>query len=163
MRKDFALVLSIGLLATGVAACGGSSGSSSSASNTSAAVAAAATTTTGGATTATSSASHAGAGVGSHASSKLSISAPKSGALMFSTAHLSAKAGTVVVTFTNNSPEDHNFTVVQGTDGSMVGATPTFSGGSKTLTLHLKAGKYTYYCSVPGHRQAGMEGTLTVT
>ena len=37
-----------------------------------------------------------------------------------------------------------------------------FSGGSKTLSLNLKPGTYKFYCSVPGHRQAGMEGTLTV-
>jgi len=30
------------------------------------------------------------------------------------------------------------------------------------LTLDLKAGTYTFYCSVPGHRQAGMHGTLVV-
>jgi uncharacterized cupredoxin-like copper-binding protein len=46
--------------------------------------------------------------------------------------------------------------------GSNLGATPTFQGGSKTLTVTLKAGTYKFYCSVPGHRQAGMEGTLTV-
>jgi uncharacterized cupredoxin-like copper-binding protein len=44
-----------------------------------------------------------------------------------------------------------------------VGATPTFSGGSKTLVVHLKPGTYTFYCSVPGHRAAGMQGTLTVS
>jgi uncharacterized cupredoxin-like copper-binding protein len=44
----------------------------------------------------------------------------------------------------------------------VVGATPTFMGGTKTLKLTLKAGTYTYYCSVPGHRAAGMQGTLTV-
>ena len=44
----------------------------------------------------------------------------------------------------------------------MLGATPTFKGGSRTLTLKLKPGTYKFFCTVPGHRQAGMEGTLTV-
>jgi uncharacterized cupredoxin-like copper-binding protein len=44
----------------------------------------------------------------------------------------------------------------------VVGATRTFRGGSKILTLNLKPGTYKFYCSVPGHRTAGMEGTLTV-
>jgi uncharacterized cupredoxin-like copper-binding protein len=51
---------------------------------------------------------------------------------------------------------------VAGASGSVVGATPTFTGGSKSLTLHLKPGTYTFYCSVPGHRAGGMQGTLTV-
>jgi uncharacterized cupredoxin-like copper-binding protein len=45
----------------------------------------------------------------------------------------------------------------------MLGATPTFSGGSRVLSLNLKAGKYSFYCTVPGHQMAGMQGTLTVT
>ena len=36
------------------------------------------------------------------------------------------------------------------------------SGGSKTLSVNLKPGTYTFFCEVPGHRQAGMYGTLTV-
>jgi plastocyanin len=74
---------------------------------------------------------------------------------------LYARAGTVTITFTNTSPLEHNVTIAEGT--KVLGATPTFVGGSKTLTLTLKAGKYTFYCSVPGHRQAGMEGTLNVS
>jgi plastocyanin len=54
----------------------------------------------------------------------------------------------------------HNLTIEQGS--SVVGATPTFSGGSKTLTVTLKPGTYTFFCSVDGHRAAGMQGTLTV-
>jgi plastocyanin len=73
-----------------------------------------------------------------------------------------AKPGKVTVVFTNPSPIPHNFTVQQGTSGKVLGATPTFASGKKTLVLNLPAGKYTYYCSVPGHRQAGMVGTLTV-
>jgi uncharacterized cupredoxin-like copper-binding protein len=57
----------------------------------------------------------------------------------------------------------HNMTIQQGTSGPVLGATPTFQGGTKTLTLDLKPGTYTFYCSVPGHRAAGMQGTLTVS
>jgi uncharacterized cupredoxin-like copper-binding protein len=57
---------------------------------------------------------------------------------------------------------EHNVTV-ESSSGTIVGKTPTFAGGSKTLTLSsLKPGTYKFFCSVPGHRQAGMEGTLTV-
>jgi plastocyanin len=56
----------------------------------------------------------------------------------------------------------HNIMIQQGTDGRILGGTPTFQGGTKTVTLNLSAGTYTFFCSVPGHRQAGMQGTLTV-
>jgi uncharacterized cupredoxin-like copper-binding protein len=59
------------------------------------------------------------------------------------------------------APVEHNLTV-EGASGEKVGATPTFQGSSKTLKLTLKPGKYKFFCSVPGHRMAGMEGTLTV-
>jgi plastocyanin len=67
----------------------------------------------------------------------------------------------VTIALANSSPVEHNVTIAEGT--KVLGATPTFTGGSKAVTLKLKPGKYTFYCSVPGHRQAGMEGTLTVS
>jgi len=67
----------------------------------------------------------------------------------------------VTINFTNASPLEHNVTIAEGS--KVLGATPTFIGGSRTLTLTLKPGTYTFYCSVPGHRQSGMEGTLSVT
>ena len=36
-------------------------------------------------------------------------------------------------------------------------------GGTSTISVNLKPGKYTFFCPVPGHRQAGMQGTVTVT
>lgn len=57
----------------------------------------------------------------------------------------------------------HNVTIQQGTSGRVLGRTPTFNGGTKTLTVALKPGKYTFLCSVIGHRMAGMHGTLTIT
>jgi len=83
--------------------------------------------------------------------------------LKFDVSSLTApKAGTVTIVFTNHSVLGHNVTVQQGTHGKVLGHTPTFAHGRRTLVLHLTAGTYTYYCSVPGHRAAGMVGTLTV-
>jgi plastocyanin len=92
------------------------------------------------------------------------LAANANGQLMFDTNTLSVtpKAGKVTIVFTNQSPVPHNVTVANAA-GTVLGATPTFTGGSKTLVLSLAAGTYTYYCSVPGHRQAGMQGTLTVS
>jgi plastocyanin len=95
------------------------------------------------------------------ASTKLALAANPSGLLAYNTKQLSAKAGTVTITMANMSPLEHNVTVAEGS--KVLGATPTFKGASMTLTLKLKPGKYTFYCSVPGHRQAGMEGTLNVS
>jgi uncharacterized cupredoxin-like copper-binding protein len=93
-------------------------------------------------------------------SSSLKEEADPEGQLRYTTKNLSAKAGPVTISFANMSPLPHNMTIAQGT--KVLGATPTFQGGTKTLTLHLGPGTYVFYCSVPGHRQAGMEGKLTV-
>jgi plastocyanin len=74
---------------------------------------------------------------------------------------LTAKAGKDTFAFTNKSSVPHNFTIMQG--AKVIGATPTFAGGVKMLTLTLAAGSYTFECTVPGHAAAGMKGTLTVS
>jgi plastocyanin len=94
-------------------------------------------------------------------STSLKLAADSDGELGYNTKQLTAKAGRVTITMTNMSPIEHNVTLARGS--TVLGATPTFQGGSKSLTLNLKPGTYTFYCSVPGHRAAGMEGTLTVT
>jgi plastocyanin len=82
-------------------------------------------------------------------------------AIAFNTKTLTAKAGKVTIAFTNSGALEHNVTIAQGS--TVLGATPTFTAAVKNLTLTLKPGTYTFYCSVPGHRAAGMEGTLKVT
>jgi plastocyanin len=147
------LAVAAGLLV--LAGCGSSNSTSSSASTPTSA----ATPTTGSssATSSTPATAPAPAGGGS----ALSLSANPEGQLKYNTTSLTAKAGKVSIDFTNMSPVGHNVTVASSS-GAVVGATPTFEGGSKTLSLNLKPGTYKFYCSVPGHRQAGMEGTLTV-
>ncbi|HEY6522110.1 MAG TPA: plastocyanin/azurin family copper-binding protein [Solirubrobacteraceae bacterium] len=166
MFKQTALLLSAAALALGVAACGGSSSSSSSSSSSAAPAATSSAASTGSgtssatnATTSSSSAAAAGAG----GSSSLAIAANSSGSLSYDKKTLSAKAGKVTITMTNMSPIGHNITIQQGTSGAVLGSTPTFQGGTKSVSLTLKAGTYTFYCSVPGHRAGGMVGTLTVS
>lgn len=149
MRRTVLLALIVATTSLALAACGSSSKKSTSSS----------TSTPATSTSTPASSTPAAAG---KASQTLTIAANPSGQLRFTKSALTATAGKVTVQFTNDSPLQHNFTVQQGTSGPVLGATPTFSGGTKTLTLTLKAGTYTYFCSVPGHRQAGMQGTLTV-
>ena len=148
-----ALALAAALLA--LAGCGSSSSSSSSAST----AAEAPTTSSAAAPTTSSATSTTPAAAGG--SEKLSLEANPQGQLEYNTKSLSAKAGKVSIDFTNKAPLPHNVTI-ESSSGQQVGATPTFMGESKTLSVNLKPGTYKFFCSVPGHRQAGMEGTLTV-
>jgi plastocyanin len=100
-------------------------------------------------------------GAGAGASSSLQLAANPAGQLAYDTKQLSAKAGKVTITMANSSPLEHDVAVEQ--NGKVLGATPVFKGGTRTLTLNLKPGMYKFYCTVPGHRAAGMEGTLTVS
>lgn len=116
-----------------------------------------------GGSTSTTAATAPAAG-GTAAKSVLSLMANASGSLMFNTTSLTAKAGKVTIHFMNMAPEGHDLSVQQGTgaSGAVVGATGVFRGGTRTLTLTLKPGTYTFFCNVPGHRQAGMQGTIKV-
>jgi plastocyanin len=90
----------------------------------------------------------------------LEISADPGGALKFEQTSLEASAGEVTIDFTNDSSLQHNVTL----DGPGVEdeGTDTISGSSTSTTLELQAGTYTFYCSVDGHRAAGMEGKIVV-
>jgi plastocyanin len=150
LRKLSVLAIAAGVLA--FAGCGSSSSSTSSTPTPTSSTAPSATSST-----ATSSAPATSTG----ASSSLSLASNTEGQLKYDSSSLTAKAGKVSIAFTNQSPLAHNVTVASAT-GEVVGATPTFQGGEKTLSVTLKPGVYKFYCSVPGHRAAGMEGTLTV-
>ncbi|HEY7965624.1 MAG TPA: plastocyanin/azurin family copper-binding protein [Solirubrobacteraceae bacterium] len=91
----------------------------------------------------------------------LKLAANPSGQLAFDTKTLTAASSNVTIDFANASPLMHNVTIANGA-GKVLGATTTFIGGSRTLSLHLPPGTYTFYCSVAGHEQAGMKGTLIV-
>lgn len=89
------------------------------------------------------------------------VEADPSGSLAYTSDEASAQAGKVTVNFTNSSPVPHDVRIEDG-GGKDVGGTEVISESSESAKVDLKPGDYTFYCSVPGHRQGGMEGTLTV-
>jgi plastocyanin len=97
---------------------------------------------------------------GGAATRTLKVAADPS-ALKFDTGSLTAKAGKVTIDFDNPAPIPHDVRV-EASGGKELGGTKEVSSAKTTATVNLKPGTYTYFCSVPGHREAGMEGQLTV-
>ena len=79
------------------------------------------------------------------------------GQLAYKFKNASAKAGKVTVQSKNDASVPHDIALQGGPAGKVVSG-----GGTSTFTTNLKPGSYTFYCTVPGHEQAGMKGTLTV-
>ena len=93
-------------------------------------------------------------------SSVVKLTALSSG-LKYNTKVLRARAGKVKLVFTNLSTLHHNVRLEIGE--TEFGGTKTIGKGTTTTTVNLKKGKYNFYCSVPGHEDAGMHGTLIVS
>ena len=91
----------------------------------------------------------------------LTIMADPSGALAFTKSELTAKAGSGTLEFENASSTGHNVEI-EDASGEEVAETDTITADTTTAPVDLKPGTYTFYCNIPGHKEAGMEGTLTV-
>jgi plastocyanin len=144
MKKAVALAVLV-LASVALVACGGSSSD---------------TTSSGESGGAEKPAEEAGGG-GEAGGSIVKIAAASGTELSYTTKEASANAGQVSIEFENPQALQHDVTV-EDSSGKVLGATELVSEGSATATVNLKPGTYTFYCSVPGHRDAGMEGTLTV-
>jgi len=91
----------------------------------------------------------------------LKISTAPGAAMKYSTSSLRAKAGVVTIVMKNLSILPHDVGI-KGRGINVKGKVVP-KGGTSTVTARLKAGKYEFYCSVPGHEAAGMKGTLTIS
>lgn len=146
--KKVAALLALALVSTALVACGDDDGTT--------------TTETGGGEATNGAATGGGGGAGGGGGSAVAIEADPAGGLAYTTTEASAKTGDVKVDFTNPQPVGHDVDF-EDSSGEDVGATEVITESSESITLKdLKPGEYTFYCSVPGHREAGMEGTLTV-
>jgi uncharacterized cupredoxin-like copper-binding protein len=91
---------------------------------------------------------------------KLEIPADPSGGLAYTFGSAEAPAGSLEIDSPNESSIDHNI-ALEGAGVSEIG--PVVKNGAVSkINVDVKVGDYTFFCSVPGHRQGGMEGKLTV-
>ena len=144
MKKASAVLAVAALAVLGLTACGSSSNDNS-------------TTTAASTPASTTPASGGSAGGGS----TVDISTPGGSTLAYDQKDVSAKAGSVTINFDNKEALQHDVAVADSS-GKVLGQTDLVSSGTSNATVDLQPGTYTFYCTVPGHREAGMEGTLTV-
>lgn len=86
----------------------------------------------------------------------ISIPADPSGQLAFTFKSAEGKAGKITIQMPNKSGTMHDIAI----DGK--GKGPIVTNGTSSFSADFQPGTYTFYCTVPGHRQAGMQGKLTV-
>lgn len=144
MKKIALLVVAAALTLFALAGCGDDEQSSESGSAP---------------TTSTETGSPGGGGGGG--GETVAVSADPSGSLAYEQSSLEAKAGSPTFEFANESSTPHDFTI-EDSSGLEIAGTEVISGDSTELTVDLEAGDYTFFCTIGGHRPAGMEGTLTV-
>jgi plastocyanin len=88
---------------------------------------------------------------------KLAASATE---LAFDTTELSSEPGEVTIDFENPAALEHNVAIEK--EGEKIAESETIANGKTSVTANLAPGTYTFLCTIPGHAEAGMEGTLTV-
>lgn len=146
--KKLAALLVLALASLAIVACGGDDDE---------------TTTTATNETTSGAAAEGGekAGGGEGGGATLSFEADPNGDLAYTTTEASTEAGKVTIDFNNPQSLTHDV-AIEGSSGETVAQTDLIGKEETSTTANLKPGTYTFYCSVPGHREAGMEGTLTV-
>jgi plastocyanin len=148
--KKVAALLALALAAVALVACGDDNGTTTTQTTNESGGAAGGTTEPGG--------KQGGDGGGAAA---VKFEADPGGALAYTTTEASSKAGDVTLEFDNPQPVPHDV-AIEDSGGKTVGQTELITESSTSTAVDLKPGSYTFYCSVPGHREAGMEGALTV-
>ena len=90
----------------------------------------------------------------------LTIPADPGGSIAYQFAAAEAPAGQVEIRSPNESSTDHDI-AIEGNGVNEKGEVVK-NGGVSQFSANLQPGDYTFFCTVPGHREGGMEGTLTV-
>jgi plastocyanin len=153
MKKALLVALAIAIASLGLVACGGSDDETTSGADTQAE----STTESGGETSGGGEAEGGSAGSGA----VIDLETPEGSALAYTTEDATAEAGTDTINFTNVQATPHDV-AIEDDGGEEVGKTDVISEDTASAKVKLDPGTYTFFCTIPGHREAGMEGTLTV-
>lgn len=138
MKKASLLLVAIALAMFGLVACGDDDDGETTAAET------------------TTEATTAGGG-----GSTVAITAAADGSLAYDQTEVDATAGEVTIDFDNPAALSHDV-AVEDDAGTELGKTDIIAQDTATTTIDLTPGTYTFFCTVPGHREGGMEGTLNV-
>ena len=82
-------------------------------------------------------------------------------AIAYDTTSLASKPGKVTIDFDNPAPLEHDV-AIEDQGGEELADSEMIAESKTSVSVELAPGTYTFFCTVPGHREAGMEGTLTV-
>jgi len=145
--KKLAALLVLVLASVALVACGGSDSTT--------------TTATEGGGKANAAPESGKEATGGGGGSTLEFEADPNGEIAYTTTKASSQAGNVTVDFKNPQSLTHDV-AIEDSSGKEIGKTELIGEGETSTSVDLKPGSYTFYCTVPGHREAGMEGTLTV-
>ena len=100
-------------------------------------------------------------GGGGGAGGTLDVSTAADAGIAYDQTELQTAAGSVTVNYDNQASLSHDV-VIEDESGTELGKTDLVTQGEASTTVELTPGTYTFYCDVAGHRDQGMEGTLTV-
>lgn len=93
---------------------------------------------------------------------ELEIDANPTGALAFESTKAVAPPGPLEILSMNEAPIQHNI-ALRGPSGDLLEEGPAVgTGGTSRLQANVEPGEYEFVCTVPGHEEGGMKGTLTV-
>jgi plastocyanin len=91
------------------------------------------------------------------------VTAEDGGAFRFVLSRPAVPAGKVIIEFVNHGQDEHNLNAVEPSEGAFAGSLPnTAPNAHPSLTLNLRAGHYTLFCSLADHEAKGMKATLVV-
>lgn len=82
-------------------------------------------------------------------------------AIAYDKTELSSAPGKVTIDFKNPAALEHDV-AIEAEGGEELAASEVVTEGETSVSAELAPGTYTFFCTVVGHREAGMEGTLTV-
>jgi mono/diheme cytochrome c family protein len=93
---------------------------------------------------------------------KLEIDADPNGQLAYLVGRATATAGALEIDSRNAASIPHDI-ALEGADGGVLAQGEDVSnGGVSSIRVDLRPGTYTFFCTLPGHREGGMQGTLVV-